>query len=197
MNKKRILIADENKIVRETISSALMDNYFVYTAQDGFVLYKKYLELKPDLIILNRDLSTFNGYEICKRIRETDKKINLLVLSDRDEKFYIERFLSTDIQGYFIIKNTNIKSVLKTAEKCLERNGKEKISVTGILSEKERDISISMEEYDLISYLLKGKISKEYKYGVEDQIKNILKKYKCKTIIEVISKMKLNRLYKM
>ena len=197
MNKKRILIADENKIVRETVSSALMDNYFVYTAQDGFVLYKKYLELKPDLIILNRDLSTFNGYEICKRIRETDKEIRLMILSDSDDKFYIERFLSTDIQGYFIIKNTNINSILKTVERCLRKNGKNKITVTGILSEDVKDITVSMADYDLLRYLLKGKISPENKYETEDQIKNILKKYKSKSIIEVITKIKLSRLYKM
>ena len=197
MIKKKILIADENKIIRETIASALMNKYSVYTVSDGLTLYKKYLEFKPDVIILNSDLSIFKGYEICKRIRETNKEINIIILSDSDKEFYIERFLSVNIQGYHIVKNVNVKSVVKNIEECIAGTNKEKISVETILRAGDYDLRLSKNEHHLLKYLLKGKISLTGEKRAEEQIKAILKKYKCKNIIDVVVRLKLVNLYQM
>ncbi|MEY8428674.1 response regulator transcription factor [Lachnospiraceae bacterium 46-15] len=65
----RILVVDDDKSIIKMIKDFLkMEEYSVETALDGETALRK-AETQPDLIILDINLPTINGIEVCKKIR--------------------------------------------------------------------------------------------------------------------------------
>lgn len=66
----RILVVDDDKSIIKMIKDFLeMEEYSVDTASDGDAALQK-AETQPDLIILDINLPTINGIEVCKKIRD-------------------------------------------------------------------------------------------------------------------------------
>jgi len=89
----KILIVEDDVNLRSGLQDLLMlENYQVITANDaesGFTCFQKQ---KPDFCILDVMLLNPNdGFTLCKRIRQTDNKISILMLSARSEE--IDRVL--------------------------------------------------------------------------------------------------------
>ena len=68
---KKLLIIDDEIIIRQRLKKLLeLDNYKVYTAENGpkgLLLYKKQ---KPELVILDIKIPGMDGIEILKHIKE-------------------------------------------------------------------------------------------------------------------------------
>ena len=47
---------------------------------------EQYPDVKPDLILLDINMPEINGYEVARRIRETDKQTLMFFLTDRTDK---------------------------------------------------------------------------------------------------------------
>ena len=74
-SKKRILAVDDTAIVLARISNTLRDEYDVITANSG-VRALKYLEQeKPDLILLDIQMSQKDGIETLREIRAMKDQI--------------------------------------------------------------------------------------------------------------------------
>ncbi|RKY86947.1 histidine kinase [candidate division KSB1 bacterium] len=84
--RKRVLIVDDDCLVRESIANFLRSNCFgfeVATAEDGFeagVLVSQFL---PNIIILDLMMPKMDGFKVCRKIKKNPltKKIKLLVLT--------------------------------------------------------------------------------------------------------------------
>jgi|GEM_PF-2130133 len=78
------LVADDEGLVRDVIQRLLEHQGFqVYTAQDGFEALRMYEKYKETLSIFLLDLSMpgFSGVEVLKKVRESDKKTPILLMS--------------------------------------------------------------------------------------------------------------------
>ncbi|RLB38074.1 MAG: histidine kinase [Deltaproteobacteria bacterium] len=92
--KKRILVVDDDPIIVETIVQALEEEEFDYeviSASDGFEAGLQVNHFKPHLLILDIMMPDINGYEVCRKIKETEetkdtKSIVLCAYLD-EEKF--------------------------------------------------------------------------------------------------------------
>ncbi len=85
-NRKKILIADDDKIVVETIVQFLEEDkhgYELISAADGFEAQSQIKHFRPDLLILDIMMPDINGYEVCKKLKSDDetKDIKIVVLS--------------------------------------------------------------------------------------------------------------------
>ena len=80
MDKPKILIADDEKILLDLLSNLFTDNgYDTITATNGQEALDKFKTEKPDLIILDINMPKLNGLETLKRIRYYDSNIPVII----------------------------------------------------------------------------------------------------------------------
>ncbi|MCP4149653.1 MAG: hybrid sensor histidine kinase/response regulator [bacterium] len=83
--KKRILVVDDENIVRRFLKTILEEEYTIDTAGNGKEALEKLPVFNPDLIILDVTMPVMDGFETCKRIRRNEKFkfIKLVFLSGK------------------------------------------------------------------------------------------------------------------
>ena len=119
MNKKKILIVDDDTSITLSISFVLeKEGYIVTTAVDGEEAVKKAKEELPHLIVLDIMLPKMNGFEVCKRLKANaqTREIRIIMLTAKgDEK---DKRLAEElgVNGY-ITKPFNIDTLLSEIKK--------------------------------------------------------------------------------
>lgn len=89
MNKKRILVADNNPNSLEFLATTLKKlGYEVITTEDGTQALELANQTAPDLIIAELQLSKMSGLELCWMVRQRSKIPNVpfILLSMQDEQ---------------------------------------------------------------------------------------------------------------
>ena len=86
INSKRILIIEDETSISDIIKFNLeKEGYRVDTAYDGQNGLHKALEEAPDLILLDVMLPLMDGFEVCKRVRETSNTPILMLTAKEEE----------------------------------------------------------------------------------------------------------------
>src|SRR5579883_2696481 len=81
---KRILIVDDEVDIANSIQYVLKQEGFnTLLAHDGSKAIELFAGEKPDLIILDLMMPGLDGYEVCRRVRNTDAKTPILMLTAR------------------------------------------------------------------------------------------------------------------
>lgn len=103
MEKKRIIIADDQLVVRAGIR-ALLDTLpqyeIVAECTDGLQAVETSCRLRPDVTILDIDMPGLTGIVVARRIREFDKGIKILILSSIDRQEVVDQALNAGASGY-------------------------------------------------------------------------------------------------
>src|SRR4051812_24578772 len=103
-----ILLAEEQKIVREGIKSLLKDEAGVSImaeARNSKEVLEKLAERKPDLAIIDLNLPATDGIETARHIKEKHKDIKVLILSMIDSEDFLTKGIESGADG-FLLKNT-------------------------------------------------------------------------------------------
>jgi len=118
----RILVADDDPIVQQFVSSILMENgYEVFTASDGRQALDMVREIKPDLVILDLIMPYRDGYEVLRLLQEKDEtKVPVIILSAKSREEDIIRGLEAGAED-FMIKPFNALELVARARKVLAR----------------------------------------------------------------------------
>lgn len=81
---KKILIVDDEVDIASSIQYVLRQEGFqTLLAHDGVKAMELAENEKPDLIILDLMMPGIDGYEVCRRVRSTDQKTPILMLTAR------------------------------------------------------------------------------------------------------------------
>jgi len=86
---KILLLEDDFTLSKEIVAFFTSKNFECVPYYDGALLLKKYTSSEFDLIILDINVPGLNGFDVCKGIRETDKKTPIIMLtafSEIDDK---------------------------------------------------------------------------------------------------------------
>lgn len=87
MEKKRVLIVDDDENIAELISLYLVKECFdTEIALDGENALKKYESYRPHLILLDIMLPGMDGYDVCREIRKKSN-VPIIMLSAKGEVF--------------------------------------------------------------------------------------------------------------
>lgn len=169
MSKIRVLIADDHKIFRDGIKSILekeKDIEVVDEAANGREVLEKIGRAEIDLIILDIDIGTPNGIEICEILKKEHPDINILILSMMGLHDFIIQALEKGATG-FLLKNAGKDEVLTAIRSVAKGDSYFSRDVSSILiehlnkprSSKKRiaDIPLSARELEVLRL-----ISQEY-----------------------------------
>ena len=80
--KKKILIVDDEKIVRESFYHWFIeDNYLVDTAEDGETALIKYTKEKYDLLLVDMKMPGMSGLDLLSKIKAIDKDAIIILIT--------------------------------------------------------------------------------------------------------------------
>lgn len=82
-----ILVVEDNNDLLKLLEINLSDQgYTVYTAENGTLALDMFHTQNPDLIVLDIMLPKLDGFEVCKRIRNKNKMVPILMLTAKAEE---------------------------------------------------------------------------------------------------------------
>lgn len=121
MNKPRILVVDDEKIICELIERTLKrSNYEVETARNGKTALEKIKESVFDILITDVRMPKINGMEVLREIKKVNPFIEVIVITGYPTvELAVE---AIKIGAYdFITKPFDINKVQSMVNKCLEK----------------------------------------------------------------------------
>ncbi len=119
---KKILIVDDDVQAVEMLSMILQDKgYEVIPAYVGELGYKKALEHRPDIILLDITLPGMDGYQVCEQIKHNPETsdIPVVMLTGKDMGESFDRAMEKKADWY-VVKPYNIEHLMKVFEKLAD-----------------------------------------------------------------------------
>lgn len=115
----KILIIDDDGIVRDALAVFLTRaGHEVLTAMDGANGLLAFKNNLPDLIVLDRDLPVLSGSEVLAKIRETDTRTKVVILTGFDDPDDAEQYLTSGATS-FLSKGDGLSNVLAEIDRLL------------------------------------------------------------------------------
>lgn len=171
MDKKRILIVDDEKNIRNVISEyAKFDGFETVEAEDGMEAVEICRKEDFDLIIMDIMMPKLDGYSAVKEIRKT-KHTPVIMLSARGEEydklFGFEIGVDDYVTKPFSPKEllARIRAVIKRSAPAEQTKGRETLKFEGLEIDMSGRVvkvdgvpaSLTPKEYDLLFYLVRNK----------------------------------------
>ena len=103
MNRPRILLADDHRIVAEGLKGLLEAEFeLVGIVEDGRALLEAADRLLPDAIVTDLTMPNLNGIEALAKLREKQPRIRVVVLTMHRDVAYARRALALGAAGYVL-----------------------------------------------------------------------------------------------
>ncbi len=114
--KKKILIIDDEKIIRQMLEDFLSgNNYNTVCAENGFIGVKIYRKMKPDLTILDMRMPVMSGKETFKTIRKINPNAKIIIITGYSLDNDVNEILKEKAVA-FIKKPFKLEQILKLVE---------------------------------------------------------------------------------
>lgn len=123
-NKKRILAVDDTAVVLTRISNTLKDDYEVITVNSGARALKYLRDEKPDLILLDIQMSPMDGIQTLQEIRNMKDRedIPVIMLTGVEDKDIVLESARLGICDY-ILKPFYSDNLLKRIHRAFGQEG--------------------------------------------------------------------------
>ncbi len=116
-----LIVEDDPTLLRVLKDNFEYEGYHVQTAADGEQGLKAALDRKPELIILDIMLPGINGYELCRRVRQTGADMPIIMLTAKGQESDIVLGLNLGADDY-VTKPFSTKELLARANAFLRRH---------------------------------------------------------------------------
>ncbi len=120
---RKILIIEDDSFLQGLEAGKLKkDNYDILTASTGDEGMEKINEPGIDLILLDLILPKFDGFEILKKVRETEslKKVPVIVFSNLSEDKDIKRAEELGATDFMVKSNFTLDELVEHINKILK-----------------------------------------------------------------------------
>ena len=169
MGKTVLIVEDEQNIVDILAFNLSREGYDTMEAYDGTTGLQLAMEHNPDLILLDLMLPGMNGFEVCRKIRETGSSIPILMLTAREEETDKVMGLELGADDY-ITKPFSMRELLARVKANIRRGSMAptvhmsqskpdsgaRLVIDKTMSAVRKDgknLDLSQREYDLICFL--------------------------------------------
>jgi two-component system KDP operon response regulator KdpE len=144
----KILLIDNDPKVQETLKSALEEkDYKVFTADVGQAGLKIAWQQSPDMVILDLDLPTMNGFEVCRRLRELGVP-SILVKSPYNDERSIVKALEMGADDY-LQKPVAISVLLAKIHTLLRRQNQNPTNSMAVYNDGQLSIDLDSRHVEM------------------------------------------------
>jgi two-component system, OmpR family, copper resistance phosphate regulon response regulator CusR len=171
MDQRKILLVEDEQKIADALKMGLTENgYHVETAYDGNIGWKLFEQHSFDVIILDINLPGITGYELCKRIRNSNAQVPVIMLTALNS-------LNDKIEGYdagaddYIVKPFEFKELVMKIRVLLKRTTHQNVPTGMILKAADLEmnldnkevkrhdtvINLTAKEFQLLEYLMRNK----------------------------------------
>ncbi len=159
----RLALADDHTVLRKTLVNLLSqrDQFIVVgEAGDGNGALRIAVELQPDVLLLDLNMPGRSGLDVLPEIRANAPNVKVLVLTGRDEEWYITQALRAGAHGY-VLKAANendlVDAIVKVSQGTLVlgQGVAEKV-VTGMLKPESDPGKLTDEERHILLLIAGG-----------------------------------------
>lgn len=110
----RVLVVDDHAILRDGIRSLLERQEGISVtgeASNGLEALEKISADPPDIVLMDIAMPVMNGIEATQRIKERFPQVKVLILTQHDDREYIQPLLQAGAAGY-VLKRSGGREVL-------------------------------------------------------------------------------------
>ena len=119
-----LIIEDEKNMVTGLRFNLEARGYQVLAAYDGEEGYRKAVEERPDLVILDLMLPKCDGYEVCKKLKKAVPDIPILMLTARSQESEVVLVLQLGADDY-VTKPFSVLELMARVQAVLRRRNAE------------------------------------------------------------------------
>ncbi len=119
MNRARILLADDHKVMREYVVRLLKKDFEIVGAfADGQAIIEAAVGLEPDICLLDISMPILSGIEVARRLNVARTSAKVIFLTIHEDPDFVQAALATGAKGYVFKRcmasdlNTAVKEVL-------------------------------------------------------------------------------------
>ncbi|WP_320035109.1 response regulator [Halarcobacter sp.] len=165
----KVLIVEDDEIARENAVEYL-EEYFsnIYEASNALDALKIYEINKPDIIITDIQMPKLNGLEFVERIRQKDKKVQIIVLTAFCDKEYLLKAVELQLVKYLVkpINEYELNSAIKTSIETLQNDETNIVKLPNgmvfdlfnlVLLNNQEIVKLRTKELEFLKLLIKNK----------------------------------------
>lgn len=119
----RLLIADDEKMIRETICSIIdwesLNIQVVGVCKNGLEAYDAILDEYPDIVLTDIRMPKLSGLELIRKITENHDHIQFIILSGYNEFSYAREAMRYGIKHY-ILKPCSEEEITEAVKDCIK-----------------------------------------------------------------------------
>jgi len=164
MTHSVLIIEDDPALLRGLSDNFRAQGYDVRSAVDGRSGLTEALSVPPDLLLLDIMLPKVNGYEICRKLRQQELDMPIIMLTAKGQEEEIVQGLELGADDY-VIKPFSIRELLARAKAFLRRRtvedgqphcfGQFKLDlISHKLSRHGREVPLTTKEYRMLEYFV-------------------------------------------
>ncbi|MCT4508227.1 MAG: response regulator YycF [Tepidibacter sp.] len=171
MSSKILIIEDEKPISDILKFNLNKEGYEIETAFDGEEGINKTYSFKPDLILLDVMIPVYDGFQVCKKVRETLSTPIIMVTAKEEE---VDKVLGLELGADdYITKPFSVRELMARVKANLRRtqvlntdNKNADIITDGSLSvdlvkyevnKNDENIDLTVREFELLKFLITQK----------------------------------------
>ncbi len=164
-NLYRVLIADDEPIIREGIREAMDWATFgmevVGEAEDGEEALERAVELNVDVVLVDMNMPFLNGIGLIRALQEQCPGVRYLIISGHDEFAYAQEAVRLGVEDYILkpVQADQLRAALERLRQRLDEEHQRTAYVRQAAEQIERNIPLLRQQFCL--EWMKGQLAGE------------------------------------
>ncbi|MEM6614672.1 MAG: response regulator transcription factor [Cyanobacteria bacterium P01_C01_bin.72] len=184
MTTIRILLVDDQSIIREGLSSLLQtqpDLEIIGEAGNGEQAIAQSLKLAPDIVLMDIRMPVMDGVAAIRLLKAQAPEIKILVLTTFDDDHYVAQAMAYGADGYLLkdTPSTELAQAIRSVNQGYTQMGPglfaKTINHDKIAPNPEEDLPLTSREQEVLQLIATGYSNKEIAaqlYITERTVKN-------------------------
>jgi DNA-binding response OmpR family regulator len=120
-HQKKVLIVEDDPAIREALREAITaDGHEAVCALDGGQAVRLFGETNFDLVLLDLMLPVFSGYDVCRKIREKNRSVPIIMITAKGEE--IDKVLGLELGADdYVTKPFGLREILARVHTAFRR----------------------------------------------------------------------------